>query len=205
MSVLSSGHLATDFASGAVPALLPFFTVKFDLSYTLTAVLILAALISSSVVQPLFGLWSDRRGALWLLPAGLGARRCRARSRRRRTELSRARRARVHRRHRDRRLPSRRSEVRGVPERQEASEWHVALQHRREPRLRPRTDHRHAARPLARPRPGRAAGVGPRPDRLGRRARRVALPRAPAATARRAAYATPARRTTSGRCSSSRR
>ena len=44
MSVLSSGHLATDFASGAVPALLPFFTVKFDLSYTLTAVLILAAL-----------------------------------------------------------------------------------------------------------------------------------------------------------------
>jgi FSR family fosmidomycin resistance protein-like MFS transporter len=71
MSVLSSGHLATDFASGAVPALLPFFTVKFDLSYTLTALLILAALISSSVVQPLFGLWSDRRGALWLLPAGL--------------------------------------------------------------------------------------------------------------------------------------
>src|SRR6187549_2538138 len=71
MSVLSSGHLVTDFASGAVPALLPFFTVKFDLSYTLTAVLILAALISSSVVQPLFGLWSDRRGALWLLPAGL--------------------------------------------------------------------------------------------------------------------------------------
>ena len=71
MSVLSSGHLATDFASGAVPALLPFFTVEFDLSYTLTAVLILAALISSSVVQPLFGLWSDRRGALWLLPAGL--------------------------------------------------------------------------------------------------------------------------------------
>src|SRR3954452_24596435 len=71
MTVLSTGHLATDFASGAVPALLPFFTVKFDLSYTLTALLILAALISSSVVQPLFGLWSDRRGALWLLPAGL--------------------------------------------------------------------------------------------------------------------------------------
>ena len=71
MTVLSSGHLATDFASGSVPALLPFFTVKFDLSYTLTAVLILAALVSSSLMQPLFGLWSDRRGALWLLPAGL--------------------------------------------------------------------------------------------------------------------------------------
>src|SRR3954449_3715773 len=71
MSVLSSGHLATDFASGSVPALLPFFTVKFDLSYTLTAVLILASTISSSIVQPLFGLWSDRRGALWLLPTGV--------------------------------------------------------------------------------------------------------------------------------------
>lgn len=71
MSVLSGGHLMTDFASGSVPALLPFFTVEFDLSYTLTAVLILAALVSSSLMQPLFGLWSDRRGALWLLPAGL--------------------------------------------------------------------------------------------------------------------------------------
>ncbi len=71
MAVLSGGHLATDFASGAVPALLPFFTVKFGLSYTLTAVLMLAVLVSSSLMQPLFGLWSDRRGALWLLPAGL--------------------------------------------------------------------------------------------------------------------------------------
>ena len=71
MSVLSGGHLATDFASGSVPALLPFFTAEFDLSYTLTAVLMLAVLVSSSLMQPLFGLWSDRRGALWLLPAGL--------------------------------------------------------------------------------------------------------------------------------------
>jgi len=72
MSALSGGHLATDFASGAVPAMLPFFAAKFDLSYTLTAVLMLAALASSSLTQPLFGLWSDKRGALWLLPAGIG-------------------------------------------------------------------------------------------------------------------------------------
>ena len=44
MAALSGGHLATDFASGRVPALLPFFTAKFDLSYTLTAVLMLAVL-----------------------------------------------------------------------------------------------------------------------------------------------------------------
>jgi MFS transporter, FSR family, fosmidomycin resistance protein len=71
MATLSGGHLATDFASGSIPALLPFFTTKFDLSYTLTAVLMLSVLVSSSLVQPLFGLWSDRRGALWLLPGGL--------------------------------------------------------------------------------------------------------------------------------------
>jgi FSR family fosmidomycin resistance protein-like MFS transporter len=34
-------------------------------------VLLLAATISSSLVQPLFGLWSDRRGALWLIPGGI--------------------------------------------------------------------------------------------------------------------------------------
>jgi len=71
MTALSGGHLATDFASGSVPAMLPFFAAKFDLSYTLTAVLMLAALASSSLTQPLFGLWSDKRGALWLLPAGI--------------------------------------------------------------------------------------------------------------------------------------
>ena len=82
MVTLSGGHLSVDFASGAVPALLPFLSDEFDLSYTATAVLILAVLVSSSLLQPLFGLWSDRRGAMWLLPGGvalagnrLGARR----------------------------------------------------------------------------------------------------------------------------------
>jgi len=73
MAALSSGHLATDFANGALPALLPFLVDRFDLSYTLAAVVMLAWAISSSVVQPLFGLWSDRRGAVWLLPVGLAA------------------------------------------------------------------------------------------------------------------------------------
>src|SRR6476620_3971080 len=71
MAALSSGHLATDFANGALPALLPFFVDKFDLSYTLAAAAVLASAVSSSIIQPLFGLWSDRRGAMWLLPAGV--------------------------------------------------------------------------------------------------------------------------------------
>jgi MFS transporter, FSR family, fosmidomycin resistance protein len=71
MAALSSGHLAADLAQGALPALLPFLVVKFDLSYTMAAALVLAATISSSIVQPAFGHWSDARGALWLLPAGV--------------------------------------------------------------------------------------------------------------------------------------
>ena len=71
MAALASGHLATDFANGALPALLPFFADEFDLSYVLVGLAMLAWAFSSSVLQPLFGLWSDRRGAVWLLPAGL--------------------------------------------------------------------------------------------------------------------------------------
>ena len=71
MTLLAAGHLGTDFANGALPALLPFLVDRFDLSYTLAATLVLASAVSSSVVQPIFGLWSDRRGALWLLPAGV--------------------------------------------------------------------------------------------------------------------------------------
>src|SRR5690348_3495392 len=72
MAVLSTGHCATDFANGALPALLPFMVDRFRLSYTLAAVVMLASTASSSLVQPFFGAWSDKRGALWLLPAGVG-------------------------------------------------------------------------------------------------------------------------------------
>jgi FSR family fosmidomycin resistance protein-like MFS transporter len=69
---LSGGHLVTDFGGGALPALIPFLHDRFHLSYLLSAVLILSSSVSSSIIQPLFGLWSDRRGALWLLPLGVG-------------------------------------------------------------------------------------------------------------------------------------
>src|SRR5256714_7802892 len=71
MAALAAGHMAVDFAGGALPALLPFFKDRFGLSYTLAAVIVLVSALSSSVIQPLFGLWSDRRGAIWLLPAGV--------------------------------------------------------------------------------------------------------------------------------------
>jgi FSR family fosmidomycin resistance protein-like MFS transporter len=70
MASISLGHAATDLSQGAIPALLVYLVPKHDLSYTLAAAVVLVATFSSSLVQPAFGHWSDRRGAMWLLPGG---------------------------------------------------------------------------------------------------------------------------------------
>ena len=67
---LTLGHLGTDLAQGALPALLPYLATRFDLSYLQVGVLVLCSTVANSIVQPFFGHWSDRRGATWLLPAG---------------------------------------------------------------------------------------------------------------------------------------
>lgn len=70
MAVLSAGHLFTDVAQGSIPALLPFLISRDHLNYASASALILAATISSSVIQPLFGHLSDRRSLRWLMPVG---------------------------------------------------------------------------------------------------------------------------------------
>jgi FSR family fosmidomycin resistance protein-like MFS transporter len=70
MATLSAGHLFTDIAQGSIPALLPFLIAKDHLSYAAVSALILAATISSSVIQPLFGYVSDRLSLPWLMPLG---------------------------------------------------------------------------------------------------------------------------------------
>src|SRR5512132_3297194 len=54
-----------------LPALLPFLVTRFDLNYTQVGALMLVSALASSIIQPAFGLWSDRRGAVWLLPVGV--------------------------------------------------------------------------------------------------------------------------------------
>jgi FSR family fosmidomycin resistance protein-like MFS transporter len=70
MATLSAGHLFTDIAQGSIPALLPFLISKDHLSYAAASALVLAATISSSVIQPLFGHVSDRLSLPWLMPLG---------------------------------------------------------------------------------------------------------------------------------------
>jgi FSR family fosmidomycin resistance protein-like MFS transporter len=70
MAVLSAGHLFTDVSQGSIPALLPFLIARDHLSYASVSALILAATISSSVIQPLFGHLSDRHSLPVLMPLG---------------------------------------------------------------------------------------------------------------------------------------
>jgi FSR family fosmidomycin resistance protein-like MFS transporter len=70
MTVLSLGHMFTDIAQGSIPALLPFLIAKNHISIAAASALVLAATISSSVVQPLFGYMSDRVSLPWLMPLG---------------------------------------------------------------------------------------------------------------------------------------
>ena len=67
---LSYGHFATDLSQGALPALLPLFKTQYHLSYTDVGIVVLIASISSSIVQPAFGVLSDRFRMRWLMPAG---------------------------------------------------------------------------------------------------------------------------------------
>ena len=71
MGVLSSGHLFTDLNQGAVAALLPFLISERGLSLAAAGGLVFAATVSSSLVQPLFGVFSDRTPIPALMPLGV--------------------------------------------------------------------------------------------------------------------------------------
>jgi MFS transporter, FSR family, fosmidomycin resistance protein len=70
MGLLALGHMMVDSCQGAVPALLPFLVARRGYSYAAASGLVLAATMSSSVIQPFFGYHSDRRSLAWLLPIG---------------------------------------------------------------------------------------------------------------------------------------
>jgi FSR family fosmidomycin resistance protein-like MFS transporter len=68
--LLAFGHFVTDWAQGAVPALLPYFITACHLNYQDAASLIFANLVIASVSQPLFGYYSDKFSKSWFVPLG---------------------------------------------------------------------------------------------------------------------------------------
>jgi MFS transporter, FSR family, fosmidomycin resistance protein len=77
LGLLALGHLVVDTIQGSLPAFLPFLKTAFTLSYTAAGTIMLMATVTSSLIQPLFGYFSDQLARRWILPvsvllAGLG-------------------------------------------------------------------------------------------------------------------------------------
>ena len=71
LALLTGSHVVDDLYQGAVPALLPFLVLERGYSYAAVTGVTLAATVLSSVVQPAFGVLSDRRPLSWLPAVGL--------------------------------------------------------------------------------------------------------------------------------------
>ncbi|MEU4196769.1 MFS transporter [Kribbella sp. NPDC026611] len=77
IGLMAVGHACVDVYQGCVPALVPFLVAERGLGYVAVSGITLAATLLSSVVQPVFGVLTDRRPLTWLIPlamttAGLG-------------------------------------------------------------------------------------------------------------------------------------
>lgn len=70
LGLLGVGHAATDINQGALPIILTFLQPVLMLSQLQIGMVMLSFNLSSSVIQPAFGIFSDRFKAAWLIPAG---------------------------------------------------------------------------------------------------------------------------------------
>ena len=75
--VISLGHLSCDINGGALPTLLPYLAAMHNFDYQTAGGLMFAYSVASSIVQPVFGLLSDKVrtpifAPLGVLLAGLG-------------------------------------------------------------------------------------------------------------------------------------
>ena len=71
LSVVSFAHGASDFYSGIVPLAVFYVVSREGLSPAVQGLLIFVWYVTSSIVQPLFGAFSDRNGRWWFLPAAV--------------------------------------------------------------------------------------------------------------------------------------
>lgn len=70
LGILSLGHLTVDVSAGGLPAILPYLRAEFGLSYFWLAALVMVSGVTSSIMQPIFGIASDNLRTRFLLPLG---------------------------------------------------------------------------------------------------------------------------------------
>ena len=71
IGLLALGHLVIDVNQGALSAVLPFVKGAHGLTYAQVGTLVFVSMITSSIVQPVFGYLADRQARRWLLPASI--------------------------------------------------------------------------------------------------------------------------------------
>lgn len=70
LGLLGAGHAITDVNQGVLPMMLAYLQPVFALSQLQVGLTMLVFNVSSSVIQPAFGIFSDRLRAPWLIPLG---------------------------------------------------------------------------------------------------------------------------------------
>jgi MFS transporter, FSR family, fosmidomycin resistance protein len=70
---ISIGHLLNDTMQAVIPALFPILEASMDLSYTQIGWIAFTLNMTSSVLQPVVGLYSDRHPSPYFLPLGMAA------------------------------------------------------------------------------------------------------------------------------------
>jgi len=65
--ILALGHMVNDCYSNMIPPLLPVLRTTYDLSYAASGMIMTVFTITSSIIQPVFGYYADRKGRRWLV------------------------------------------------------------------------------------------------------------------------------------------
>lgn len=69
--LLAIAHFSCDIATGALPAILPFFVSQYGMDYSSAAGLMFASCFLSSIVQPAFGWLADQKSQTWFMSLGI--------------------------------------------------------------------------------------------------------------------------------------
>ncbi|MFC4776205.1 MFS transporter [Paenibacillus sp. GCM10023252] len=72
LMAISSVHLLNDAMQSVVTALFPVFEESLNLNYAQVGWIVFTLNMTSSVIQPVVGIISDKRPTPWLLPVGMG-------------------------------------------------------------------------------------------------------------------------------------
>jgi FSR family fosmidomycin resistance protein-like MFS transporter len=69
--LMGCGHFMSDFFCDILPILLPVLALRFGLSYSECGALFMAFQVVASFLQPPIGLYADRHGIGWIMPASI--------------------------------------------------------------------------------------------------------------------------------------